>query len=346
MSPRKNPQNKYPALVLVWIVIASILTLGKVGFANNLKSEEIPPSTVSQQRYGELKEQYLLIVNTKGPDSAVNQLKMESEKDPATLYYCHDLMHDIGKAAIVNLKDFSKAAAFQDATCVSGYIHGVLQEYFSTATDVYKAMGAVCDEHKKENYYAWECYHGVGHGLMYYSENNLPESIERCTIYPELFARSACTNGVYMENFTADEKSHSTVYRKPQDPFYPCRVQKEEYKSGCYQSAPIYYLSLNNYDYKSALEWCKDAGEDFRRICYSGIGSQAVRRNVQNIKFVESICKSGDNQQKSWCIAGMINYYIGHYGSIEIAEELCSKFDRKNQRTCTDAILLYARMYN
>ncbi|HUQ85538.1 MAG TPA: hypothetical protein VM077_04395 [Candidatus Limnocylindrales bacterium] len=345
MNLEKILQNKYIFLIFVCLGLAAILFLRVQQSSDNVKRTVKPMSEISQKQYQIFAKKYLQIVKSQGPRSAVEKLKIESEKDPATLYYCHDLMHDVGKEAILQLKDFSKAASYQDATCVSGYIHGVLQEYFSTADDVQLAMKSVCQDHKKDDFFAWECYHGVGHGLMYFSDNNLPESIVKCSSYSTSFARVACTNGVYMENFTADEKNHPTRFRKASDPFYPCKEQKDEYKAGCYQNAPIYYLTLNDFNYDDALKWCKNAEKDFRYICYVGVGSQATRKNMQNIKYVESVCARGNSQQKNWCISGIVSYYIGHYGTVDKAEMLCSKFEKSNQGICKNAVKLHAQAF-
>lgn len=341
MNLEKILQSKFIFILVAWFTLAALLFFGVDQYMRGGVSEIKPHPTASESQYHSLRTQYLSVVRSQGPRQAVEKLKAESERDPVTLYYCHDLMHDVGKEAIVQLKDFSKAVSFQDATCVSGYIHGVLQEYFSTTKDTQSAMKSVCQNHKRDDFFAWECYHGVGHGLMYFSGNNLPESIEKCSSYDASFARVACANGVYMENFTADEKIHPTVYRKAADPFYPCKEQKDEYKSGCYQNAPIYYLTLNKFNYDKALRWCSSAEADFRNICYSGVGSQATRKNMQNIKYVESVCARGNSQQKNWCISGIVSYYSGHYGSVEKAAKLCDEFEKRNEETCREAISLH-----
>ncbi len=40
-------------------------------------------------------------------------------------------------------------------------------------------MENVCKEHKLGSFLSWECYHGVGHALMYYRANDLSRSLEQ-----------------------------------------------------------------------------------------------------------------------------------------------------------------------
>jgi len=98
---------------------------------------------------------------------------------------------------------------------------------------------------------------------MYYTDNDLPRSLEMCGAFGGSFARSNCSNGVFMENLSTDQKLHLSKYLKEGEPFYPCAEQANRPKENYYLYAPTYFLSLNKDDYAGALEWCNGAERRF-----------------------------------------------------------------------------------
>ena len=47
----------------------------------------------------------------------------------------------------------------------------------------------------------YQCVHGLGHGLMIYSRNDLPYSLRICDGLATAWDRNSCTGGVFMQNF-------------------------------------------------------------------------------------------------------------------------------------------------
>jgi hypothetical protein len=88
---------------------------------------------------------------------------------------------------------------FQSDICGSGYIHGVIEEHFAHVKDVNTEMFKVCATQEGK------CFHGVGHGFMYYTYNDLPQSLQLCDKYTDSFARINCYDGVFMENFATSD---------------------------------------------------------------------------------------------------------------------------------------------
>jgi hypothetical protein len=192
---------------------------------------------------------------------------------------------------------------------------------------------------------SWQCYHGIGHGLMFYTANDLPRSLKMCEGFDTDFSRSNCANGVFMENFNADQKLHISKFLKESDPFYPCPQQTNRYKAYCYLYAPTYFLSLNDGDYDAALEWCKRAEAGFEPSCAYGVGTQAMKENLNDPKLVETVCMNGEDEQTAPCIEGMTSLYINHHGSLEPARELCSRLEKPNRPACYEAIAANASLF-
>ncbi len=333
-------------LIILLVVIGMVLTVSLQ--KQKRETPNIPPSataSLSTKEYQVLEAKYVDLVQEKSTQTALTVLEKDAVQNPAIMQSCHEFMHAIGYKTYTMTEDFTKAASYQDAVCASGYIHGVLQAYIKSAKNLQTAIHTACAAAQRDDFSTWECYHGIGHGLMYFSNHNLPLSIMQCDSLPNDFADSACANGVYMENFNADPKLHPTIYRRPNDPFYPCQTQKDGYKGDCYENAALYFLSIHNNDYALGLSWCNSAAEGYAEYCYQSIGNQATRRNMGNIPYVESVCEKGDTTQQHGCITGAVAYYIGHFGSIKKAGNICGQFSARNTSVCNQAVADVRQLY-
>lgn len=235
---------------------------------------------------------------------------------------------------------------FQDEICNSGYLHGVIESYFSQNKPDTALLKTVCGAYPKEKFLSWECYHGVGHGLMFFTQNDLPKSLALCGEYNSDFEKSSCVNDVFMENFNTGGKLHSSKFLKETDPFYPCGEQKDEDKATCYLYAPTYYLSLHKNDYLGALRWCNGTESFYGNVCAEGVGTQAMKENINDIKFVEKICMSAPALKVGSCLAGMTGLYINHYGSLEPAQEMCGHLEAQSRQFCYDTVNSHAPLFS
>ena len=286
------------------------------------------------ERYGEVKDDLVALVRDENPKAALDRLWDETEKDKALLDSCHPLIHEIGRAAYEKYEDFGKAMKYQDEGCEAGYFHGVIETRLSKSNDVFADMETMCDPYPQGSFVSWQCYHGLGHGVMFYTANDLPRSLEMCDVFGKASMQFACTNGVFMENFSSDQKLHLSEYLKEDDPFYPCMEQAKRHKQNCYRYAPYYWLNLNGNDYVGALEWCEGAEADFGATCAKGVGAQTMRRHISDPKFVESTCARGTTVQVTPCIEGMVSMYISHHSSLGPARTLCERLEASNQPAC------------
>jgi len=301
---------------------------------------------LSKERFKEIEANLTALVREQNPRVALEKVRREIKTNDALARSCHPLVHDIGHAAYEKYHDFGEAMKYQDEVCNSGYLHGIIESRFSESDDVFADMKTMCDRYPQGSYMSWQCYHGIGHGLMFYTSNDLPRSLEMCDAFDTDFGRSNCANGVFMENFNSDQKLHLSRFLKESDPFYPCPNQAERYKADCYLYAPTYYLSLHGDDYDAALEWCKGAEAGFRPSCAYGVGTQVMKENLNDPGLVESVCTGGQPEQTAPCIEGMVGLYINHHGSLEPAKELCSRLETSNRPACYDAVKAHASLFD
>ena len=300
---------------------------------------------LSEKRYKEIEKELTTLARKEDPRVALERLRQEIKTNDALSRSCHPLVHDIGHAAYEKYGDFGEAMKYQDEVCNSGYLHGIIESRFEESDDVFADMKTMCNPYPQGSYLSWQCYHGIGHGVMFYTANDLPRSLEMCDGFGSAFGRSNCANGVFMENFNADQKLHLSDYLKESDPFYPCGEQAERHKADCYLYAPTYFLSLERGGYAAALEWCRGAEAGFEPSCAYGVGTQAMKENLNDRELVESVCMEGEPDQTAPCIEGMAGLYINHHGSLEPARDLCARLEKSNRSACYDSVEVHSGLF-
>lgn len=322
------------------LVLSVVLfALAACGFWFLLRGHTNPATTtapLSLEAYKAESAHLISILNAQDPRVAIQTLKDEMAKDPALLDSCHELLHEMGRAAFKKYQSFGAAMQYQDEVCVSGYMHGIMEAYFAQTSDVYAALKTVCNGYASGTFARWECIHGVGHGLMFSTDNDLPASLKKCDAYQNPFDNGACYNGVFMENFNTDQKEHFSAFLDPTKPLYPCD-QETKNLDDCYMNAPIYYLGLHPKDYTGALAMCDTAPTSTRYSCYYGVGGQATRRNVNDPLLVESICNAANASQPA-CMMGSVSAYLGHYVSSTLVLHMCADYNTVDRQICLEGV--------
>ncbi len=342
--------SKFKIILLVFIILAisSLSIIGVEAFKKETPQQvtSVTSQELSLNEYTKIRDELITTLSKQDPRVALRTLREKAKEENAVARSCHGLVHELGHAAYEKYEDFGQAMQYQDDMCNSGYLHGIIESHFTKSQDIFATMQTVCSDYSPTQFIGWECYHGVGHGLMYYTTNDLPKSLTYCESYDEISKRMACVNGVFMENFNVDQKLHISKYVKAQEPFYPCTEQKYEYKADCYLYAPTYFLSLNKNKYVEALTLCKTAEKEFQLTCISGVGSQTIKENINNPTSVESICiQAGSLEEQNACITGMVGLYINHFGGLDEAKQLCNKLKKPNQLVCKQTITSYSVLF-
>ncbi len=294
------------------------------------------PLTVSQHKA--FRDKLIMLVNQQDPRVALEYLHRTSQTNPSLLRSCHSLVHEIGRSAYLRYGDFAKAMSYRNEECNSGYLHGVIEEALAKSPDPLQKIKDICSSYKGETYLSWECYHGIGHGLMLVTDNELPLSIAYCKEFQTHFMKDNCANGVYMENFNTDQKIHLSHYLDPHDPFVPCETQPNEFRELCYIYAPVYFLSLHPNQYDKALSWCLAVKNGNRDACISGVGSQIMKEQLYNTSAVESECNKAQFGSQGICIAGAATLMANNYGRLDEASAFCETLSFSNKWSCLAAL--------
>jgi hypothetical protein len=332
---------KYKLHITILILAIIVAVLGYKHYSirkssqENTQTVQNPESErLSDTEYEAVRTKYLKIIDQQNPRVALDALDQEIQTNKPLLRSCHALTHEMGHEAYKKYNSFSTALKYQSEICNTGYMHGVIETHFSKVTDVFAEMKTICEG---EDF--GRCYHGVGHGVMYYTSNNLPKSLEMCNTYDTQPKRNYCAQGVYMENFNTDRKLHPSEYLKENDPFYPCGEAEPNFKAICYVYAPMYYMALHNDDGGATLNWCLTAETGFEQFCIRGTGNILIKYNINEPKIAEQQCNQlQSGEYRDYCIDGMIGLYINHYDSLQKGVEMCKTLDPENQPACNAGI--------
>lgn len=283
-------------------------------------------------RYDAVVAETTALVERRDSQVALNRLREILKEEPNLESLCHGLVHEIGHAAYEK-EGFEGALAYEEDLCGSGYIHGIVETHLDRVRDIVAALPTVCDPD------AAKCFHGIGHGLMYKLDNDLPRSVELCGTFDKNFQRIQCAEGVFMETYDSETRFHASEYLKEDDPFFACRGLDPVNEGVCAFYATRYYLRVHPRAYEAALDWCMtDVPEGPRDACVKGVGDTAMKQNIDAPLFVESLCMRVPQEKRHYCIEGLTSYAIVHAAASSAGAEICPLLREENRAACERAV--------
>ena len=101
---------------------------------------------------------------------------------------CHFTAHHVGFATFQENPDLTENIMNAEHTCRNGFYHGLLSAFFDNmkkeGKDISNWHKVACDEFVDTKKYE-PCIHGIGHGLVFYYEDDLRQAIDACDELPE-----------------------------------------------------------------------------------------------------------------------------------------------------------------
>lgn len=275
---------------------------------------------------------YRKMVLNEGASVAFVDLKKRYESDSFAKSECHQLTHAIGRASVMKYPDISEAYTRGDSFCWSGYYHGVVEAFIQKIGKDNLAEGKgindICWPFHEKHPYSFDhynCAHGIGHGLMYIHSNELFDSLKICDKVADLWERSSCFGGVFMENIMVDNKNHFTKYLKPEDPLYPCDAVDESYKGQCYLMQTSYMLRVKNGNFSDVFSLCSGVPAPNNIICYQSLGRDASGRTLSDPVRTTEYCLLGHNEtEQSNCVIGAVKDFISYFHSDVLGKKFCA----------------------
>ncbi|MCY4272752.1 MAG: hypothetical protein OXF00_08930, partial [bacterium] len=213
-------------------------------------------------------------INRFGPGGALavlKQIELASGGD------CHNRAHEAGRIAY----ELFGPAAFVLAThdCQSGGQHGATEALFAErgTANIAADIAALCDA-TENDFFRHQCVHGVGHGLMAWTNYDLPVALGLCD-HAQRLDRPSCYSGVYMENVVgglSGAMGHTTEYLRQGDPIYPCDIVEARYQPACYFYQTTRMAEVLNWDMAAVAALCDDAPANARSLCFRSYGRDSA----------------------------------------------------------------------
>ena len=277
--------------------------------AGNFESDDTRIAECTEQRCWE--QAFGNLAYRAGPKPALKVFDRRIATDPAVEAGCHRIVHTIGSAALARY-DGNVAKAFSEgsASCASGYYHGILEKALigaSTKGELAAAVGKLCDDAsvRRNTYVAYQCVHGLGHGLMIRSGYNLPLSLEICEQLETGWDQTSCDGGVFMENYNTSY-GFKSPYVKKNDPLYPCSIVKERHKLYCYLLITDNLLPFTSYDWAETARLCTTVEKDWRATCFQSYGRSASGTARLDAQRLDELCAFAEGQWEGECIYGAV----------------------------------------
>lgn len=190
---------------------------------------------------------------------------------------CHQPAHKAGRFAY----EIYSTDAFRSVgpECHSGSFHGAIEAYFKDhGTDnLSEKVKDICDP-ELNPFFAHQCLHGIGHGLMAWSHYELIDALKACDLLGK--GSTSCWTGVFMENVVGglaghgEHGAHQAHFTKflNEDPQYPCSVVEDKYKTYCYDYQTSRMLQLFDGDFSKVASACFKAPRRYHAACFASMG--------------------------------------------------------------------------
>lgn len=224
------PLNGMRKNIFYVLILVAVFMLFGIYFVSSSGTEEDKCASITPRADGY--PCYMAFVKDVIEERGVDAGFEYAERMRPTLDYqaYHMMMHQVGRSAYSDLGDLGRALAFLDTHTkgsefdfeLDGYRHGLFEVFFDvngtrSAPDLAKeACSEYFDETRKtdraldvadiygkvpqssENE-ANQCFHGIGHALMYAQGNDIYRALPLCDEMPQAWQRDWCYYGAFMQ---------------------------------------------------------------------------------------------------------------------------------------------------
>ena len=275
-----------------------------------------------------------------GPEKALALLAKDDTRISGVHADCHQISHWVGHAGLAYYKnDAGQALSHGAMTCNSGYYHGVLQLALAglPRSTVVKKARTLCSAPavNTEEFLLYQCVHGLGHGLMIYSGDDLPWSLGTCHKLLTGFDRVSCTGGVFMQNL--DTTMGVSRYLSAKNPLYPCTIVAARDKVYCYLMVTSRILRLDGYNWRKTAAWCRRSEAAWVQTCFESYGRDASGTAQYDPQRTVRLClEAGKNAGD--CFYGAARDYGNNYAGGGEAVRICAATPARYRDRCFEGI--------
>lgn len=278
-----------------------------------------------------------------GAKAAIAELESKAASDAAILSDCHRIVHSIGAASLARHEgNVAKAFVEGSAYCGSGFYHGLIERAFVGVPDEELGLGLaanrICEDEdiRRVGFIAYQCVHGLGHGLMLHTGYDLPKSLRVCDALKADFDQISCTGGVFMENANASYGTTSE-YLKEDDLIYPCNEVATRHKSYCYLLVTSRILPEVGGSLERTADVCRQSESDWVGECFESFGRDASGIARQDGDKILPLCRlAGANE--SDCIYGAARDIANNDADGRRAARFCDQVKASARAHCFEGV--------
>jgi mono/diheme cytochrome c family protein len=276
-----------------------------------------------------------------GPRAALALLERRMAADAEVERDCHRIAHAIGAAALARFSgDAGAAIAGGTAICWSGYYHGVLERSFAGVSDARLPAVArrLCSGRavRARAFIAYQCVHGLGHGLMIHTGYDLPLSLRVCDALATGWDRTSCSGGVFMENISSSYGVRSRWLRDD-DLLFPCNAVAERHKLYCYLMVTSRILEATGWDWARTAAECRRAEPGWVATCFQSYGRDASGFSRHDPARILALC-AGAGDMEGECVYGAARDVTSNDAGGRRAAALCERASAELRARCFEGI--------
>ena len=356
----KEPMPNFPIASRIGITVLAILVFSSpVSALQAAEPAEVPSPTAVKDCLGKpgadecLDRLFRSALETLKPAQLLRSVQQYEDSDPALRLSCHPVVHALGREIFRLKGTIHDAFAACDQTCHSGCYHGAVERFLRgdgaqterarhvSQDELTRKASAACDPRVPLRIY-FQCLHGLGHAIMYFTQNQLDKSLQTCDTLPEDWSRDSCYGGVFMENVASSTPDKRDV--SPTDYHYPCDRVDARYRGACYlmQTWRMEEMGLTT---ERLFDECAKAGP-FETQCAQSIGrdlSNAARGG--DSRMAAEKCGRAQGEGRRACIRGVIYALIDNTWDSSYALPFCAALHEEDIAYCNQIGRDYLRMF-
>ncbi|MGH3078965.1 MAG: hypothetical protein ACRDPZ_12380 [Gaiellaceae bacterium] len=287
----------------------------------------------------------------RGPKAALALFARRIAEDDAG---CHRIAHTIGAASLARFRgNVARTFAEGTSSCWSGYYHGVLERSLLgvrsyTRGSLAKVARRLCADPtvREVTWLAYQCLHGLGHGLMLTTGYDLRRSLDVCRRLPASWDAEACKGGAFMENISPMYGATSRWLRND-DPLYPCPAVVEADRYECYKRSTTRMLMVIGFDWERMAELCSSLRADWKEACFVSFGRDTSAQNERDADQIIPLCElARRHAAERVCIQGAAMDITANDASGARATVLCNALEPRLRGVCYRAIGMIAGRFH
>lgn len=312
------------------------------GAAPALEPEVVDVSSCRDLAVGQANcyaDHFEAVMERDGAGAAVARVQeLYEANDPFVRADCHQITHDIGRAAAELYDSLADAFSFEASACWSGYYHGLVEHELSALSDdeLGRMVGTLCQDAAAGGAYDfahYNCVHGLGHGLMIRHDNDLFRVLPHCQSLSDHWEAVSCAGGAFMENVVAAQRGERATVRDD-DLIYPCNAVEESLQDACYSMQTSHVLWKLDYDIPAAFALCDQVDPARIAACYTSMGRDISGMALLDVATIIEHCNLGAEAYREHCFAAAAANAVFNDSGVAMADALCDAVEPRFQAAC------------